>query len=79
MPKKDYGETTGLRLSAALTGEAKTASEKLDISKQDAMRFAMAIGFEQLKMIDYKVAKAVLDAALKDGRKKKQDAVSAAR
>lgn len=63
MSKKDYGTSTPIRISRELDSQASEASKRLKMSKQDVMRLAMAIGFEDLKSIDYKVAQAILAAA----------------
>lgn len=66
---KDYGPPTPLRLPRKLDDQIAHAAEMLGMSKQDTMRLAMSIGLEDLKRLDYNLAKALVSAAREQDNK----------
>lgn len=50
-----------IRMNESLLAQIDAAAEKLDISKQDTIRFLIRIGLEHLEAIKYKVPQAVLE------------------
>jgi hypothetical protein len=60
MNPKNYSGGVPVRLPKELMDDAEEGSKKLDLSKQDTLKLACAIGLAHLKAIDYQVAEVVL-------------------
>lgn len=62
MPAKD-GSTVPISISHQMLAQIEFVAKRLGMSRQDAMRLSMRVGMEDLRRIDYRVDKSVVDRA----------------
>lgn len=70
-PEEKLDVPWSFRISAPDRKEVEHAGKRLRINDQSAYRFAAKIGLKLLRMIDYDVEGAIVEAAIKAAVKKK--------
>ena len=60
-PKLTFSQT--VRISEEMESELTSASNKMEIAKQDTIRLCIALGLKYLKRIKYDLSDTILNAA----------------